>query len=226
MTKFFRISFLALGCLLLAGGMASAETIKIGLLCPLTGAYANEGQDMQRIVQLLADGVNQSGGINGDKVEIITQDDASEPRTSALAAQRLATSDVVAVIGTYGSAVTEASQNILAEAGIVQIATGSTSIRLTEKGIPTFFRTCPRDDDQGAKAVKTLVTMGHKRIAILHDNSAYARGLADEIKAGLEHAPGVEIVFFDALRPNERDYNALLTTMKGKDPEIIMFTGY
>ena len=226
MTKFYRIFILALGCLLLGSGLAAAETIKIGLLCPLTGAYANEGQDMQRIVELLADGVNKAGGINGDKVEIITQDDASEPRTSALAAQRLATSDVVAVIGTYGSAVTEASQNILAEAGIVQIATGSTSIRLTEKGLPTFFRTCPRDDDQGATAVKTLVTMGHKRIAILHDNSAYARGLADEIKAGLEHAPGVEIVFFDALRPNERDYNALLTTMKSKDPEIIMFTGY
>ncbi len=226
MTKLFRISLLALCSLLLAGGLAAAETIKIGLLCPLTGDFANEGQDMQRIVELLADGLNQAGGINGNQVEIVVEDDGSDPRISALAAQRLATSDVVAVVGTYGSAVTEASQNILAEAGIVQIATGSTSIRLTEKGLPTFFRTCPRDDDQGATAVKTLITMGHKRIAILHDNSAYGKGLADEIKAGLEHAPGVEVVFFDALRPKENDYNALLTTMKSVNPEIIMFTGY
>lgn len=226
MLKFPRIFLLALACIFFSSGLAAAETVKIGLLCPLTGAFANEGQDMQRIVELLADGVNKAGGINGMQIEVITQDDGSDPRTSASAAQRLATSDVVAVIGTYGSAVTEASQNILAEAGIVQIATGSTSIRLTEKGIKTFFRTCPRDDDQGAMAVKTLVTMGYKQIAILHDNSAYARGLADEIKAGLEHAPGVKIVFFDGLRPGERDYNALLTTMKGDAPEVIMFTGY
>ena len=226
MLKFSRIFVLALGCLIFGSGLATAETIKIGLLCPLTGAFANEGQDMQRIVELLAEGVNKAGGINGQQVEIVTQDDGSDPRTSASAAQRLATSDVVAVVGTYGSAVTEASQNILAEAGIVQIATGSTSVRLTEKSLKTFFRTCPRDDDQGAMAVKSLVTMAFKRIAILHDNSAYARGLADEIQAGLGHAPGVEIVFFDALRPGERDYNALLTTMKTKNPEVIMFTGY
>ena len=85
MTKFYRIFILALGCLLLGSGLAAAETIKIGLLCPLTGAYANEGQDMQRIVELLADGVNKAGGINGDKVEIITQDDASEPRAVSIA---------------------------------------------------------------------------------------------------------------------------------------------
>jgi branched-chain amino acid transport system substrate-binding protein len=226
MTKFFRVFLLTMACLLLGNSLTVAETIRIGLLCPLTGAYANEGQDMRRIVELLADGVNQAGGINGKRIEILTQDDASEPRTSALAAQRLATSNVVAVIGTYGSAVTEASQSILAEAGIVQIATGSTSVRLTEKGIPTFFRTCPRDDDQGAKAVRVLIDKGYGRIAILHDNSAYARGLADEIRAGLESAEDKEIIFFDALRPNERDYKALLTTMRSRDPEIVMFTGY
>ncbi len=226
MSKVFRMFLLALGCLVFGSGAAMAETVSIGLLCPLTGAFANEGQDMERIVKILADGINEAGGINGMQVEVVVEDDASEPRTSALAATRLSTSGVVGVVGTYGSAVTEASQNILAEAGIVQIATGSTSIRLTEKDLYTFFRTCPRDDDQGAKAVKTLITMSFKRVAILHDNSAYARGLADEIKAGLEHAQGVEVVFFDALRPGERDYNALLTTMKSKEPEVIMFTGY
>ena len=120
---------------------ADAKPIRIGLLCPLTGQWASEGIDMRRIVTQLADAVNAKGGINGRMLEIIAEDDAGDPRTAALAAQKLATSNVVAVIGTYGSAITEASQSILDEAELVQIATGSTSVRLTEKKLPYFFRT-------------------------------------------------------------------------------------
>jgi len=98
-------------------------------------------------------------------------------------AAELASAGVMAVIGTYGSAVTEASQNIIDEAEIMQIATGSTSVRLTEKGLPLFFRTCPRDDEQGRVASKVIAAKGFKKVAILHDNSAYAKGLADEAKS-------------------------------------------
>ena len=112
---------------------AFAETIRLGLMCPLTGKWASEGQDMKNIVSLLVDETNAAGGINGKKVELVVEDDAGDPRTAALAAQKLAGAGVVAVIGTYGSAVTEASQNIIAEAGLVHVGTGSTSIRLTEE---------------------------------------------------------------------------------------------
>ena len=71
---------------------------------------------------------------------------------------------------------TEASQDIYDEAGIVQIGTGSTSIRLTAKGMKRFFRTCPRDDEQGRVAQSTLAKFGFKKVAILHDNSSYAKG--------------------------------------------------
>jgi branched-chain amino acid transport system substrate-binding protein len=180
---------------------------------------------MKQIVELLAKETNKAGGIGGMEVEIITEDDGGDPRQAALAANKLISQDVVAVIGTYGSSVTEATQGIYNEAGIVQVATGSTAIRLTEKGLPLFLRTSPRDDEQGKVAAKTILAKGAKKIAILHDNTSYAKGLADETKSLLE-AQGAQIVFFDALTPGERDYNAILTKIKGTGPDFVFFTGY
>lgn len=90
--------------------LAADDEISIGLMCPLTGKWASEGQDMKNIVSLLVDETNAGGGINGKKVRLVVEDDAGDPRTAALAAQKLASAGVVAVIGTYGSAVTEASR--------------------------------------------------------------------------------------------------------------------
>ena len=209
---------------------ASGAEIKIGLMAPLTGSYAAEGEDMRRTVELLAEELNKTGGINGRQVQVIVQDDGSDARTSAMAARRLSTQGVCAVIGTYGSAVTEASQNIYHRGKILQVATGSTSIRLSEKGLNLFFRTCPRDDDQGKVIVNTLVNLGFKKIAILHDNSAYAVGLAEEARDGInKHAAvtgGVEIVAYDALTPGERDYSAMVTRLRGTNPDVLLFTGY
>ena len=204
---------------------AQAQDVKIGLMCPLTGAWANEGQDMQRMLEILVDDLNAQGGINGNKVELITEDDGGSPRTAALAAQRLVSSGVVAVVGTYGSAVTEASQAIYDEAKVVQIATGSTSIRLTEKRFSRFFRTCPRDDDQGKAVAAAVVKLGFNKIALVHDSSSYAMGLAAEAEPLLK-AANVEIVYFDALTPGERDYSTILTKLKSLAPQAIVFTGY
>jgi len=201
------------------------DTLKIGLMCPLTGSWASEGQDMKQILELLADQVNNAGGLLGRDVEIVVGDDGGDPRTAALAAQRLATQDVAGVIGTYGSSITEASQNIYAAAEIIQIANGSTAIRLTEKGLKYFFRTCPRDDEQGRVAVETILGQGYEKVAILHDNTTYAKGLADEANGRLEDEDA-EVVFFDALTPGEQDYNTILSKIKATKPDVVFFTGY
>ena len=204
---------------------AGAADFKLGVMCPLTGKWASEGQDMKNIVSLLVEQTNAKGGVNGQKIALFVEDDAGDPRTAALAAQKLASAGVGAVIGTYGSAVTEASQNIYAEADIVQIGTGSTSLRLTEKGLPLFFRTCPRDDAQGKAAAAVITAGNYKAVALLHDNSSYARGLAEETRAALEKS-GVKVIFFDALTPGERDYTAILTKLKAATPDLVFFTGY
>lgn len=211
---------------LLAAPAFAAETVKIGLMAPLTGSFASEGQDMQKLVELQAAELNKAGGINGKMIEIIVEDDGSTPRSAATAANRLVAKGVTMVIGTYGSAVTEASQDIYDEAGVVQIATGSTAIRLSEKKMKFFFRTCPRDDEQGRVMAGSVKRLAFKRVAVLHDNSAYAKGLADETKAEIEKNKIAEVIFFDALVPNERDYTAILTKLKGVNPDAIVFTGY
>jgi branched-chain amino acid transport system substrate-binding protein len=212
-------------CALFATPAVAADTIKIGLMAPLTGSWASEGQEMKRNVELLAAELNAKGGLLGKQVEVIVEDDGGDPRTASLAAQRLSTKGVVAVIGTYGSAVTEASQTILDEAGLIQIANGSTAVRLTEKGLKNFLRTCPRDDEQGRVAAKVIEQSKAKKIALLHDSSAYSKGLADEINAILK-AKGANVVFFDALTPKEQDYSAILTKLKAAGPEVVFFTGY
>ena len=212
---------------LAVGGITAqaADTVKIGLMAPLTGSWASEGQGMKKIVELLAEQQNAKGGVLGKQVEVVTEDDGGDPRTASLAAQRLTTRGVVGVIGTYGSSVTEASQAIYDEVGLPQIANGSTAIRLTEKGFKHFFRTAPRDDEQGRMAARTIDKLGFKKVAILHDNTSYAKGLADEANALLK-GQGAEVVFFDALTPGERDYTAILTKLKGADPDVVLFTGY
>lgn len=223
MSRLFR---LALALLVAGFGVAhAADTVKIGLLAPLTGSWASEGQEMRQNVELLAAQLNARGGLLGKQVEVIVEDDGGDPRTASLAAQRLSTKDVVAVIGTYGSAVTEATQTILDEAGIIQVANGSTAVRLTEKGLKYFFRTCPRDDEQGRVAAAILERSKAKKIAVLHDSSAYAKGLADEIRTLLD-ARKANVVFFDALTPKEQDYSAILTKLKAAGPDVVFFTGY
>lgn len=216
------VAALSLG---LGGGAQAADTVKIGLMAPLTGSWASEGQGMKKIVELLAEQQNAKGGLLGKQIEVITEDDGGDPRTASLAAQRLTTKGVVAVIGTYGSSVTEASQAIYDEAGIPQVANGSTAIRLTEKGYQKFFRTAPRDDEQGRMAAQTIEKLGFKKVAILHDSTSYAKGLADEANALLKKK-GMEVVFFDALTPKESDYTAILTKLKGANPDVVLFTGY
>lgn len=216
--------FAALG-LAVSNSAWAADTIKIGLMAPLTGSWAGEGQGMKKVVELLAEQQNIQGGVLGQKIEIITEDDGGDPRTASLAAQRLTAKGVAAVVGTYGSSVTEASQAIYDEARILQIANGSTAIRLTEKGFKLFFRTAPRDDEQGRMAAQTIKKLSFNKVAILHDSTSYAKGLAQEANDLLKKE-GVNIVFFDALTPGERDYNAILTKLKGAKPEVVLFTGY
>jgi branched-chain amino acid transport system substrate-binding protein len=210
---------------LVSGAWAATDFIKIGLMAPMTGSWASEGIEMKQVLELLAQKINTSGGLIGKNVEIIVEDDGGDPRTAALAAQRLATSGIVGVIGTYGSSITEATQTIYDEEGIIQIANGSTAVRLTEKGLKHFFRTCPRDDEQGRVAAQTIQKLGFKNIAILHDNTTYAKGLADETKGHLQ-SNQIKICFFDTLTPGERDYSTILTMLKAKKPDVVFFTGY
>ncbi len=211
---------------LFAGCKKEPETIKIGLEVPLTGDYAYEGQGMEKAVRLLVDQVNEQGGLLGRQVELIVEDDAGDPTQAALVAQRLVDAGVIAVIGAYNSTATEPASEIYNEAGILHITPSSTATRLTEKGFKRFFRVCFLDDRQGLFAAKFMKeVLGAQNIAILHDNSTYAQGLAEHTKRYAEEM-GLNVVFFDAINPDDTDFTPILTNLAGANPDAVYFTGY
>lgn len=223
----------ALFILILAGcaGGSGGKTIKIGLQAPITGDYAYEGQMARQSVEVAAELINKSGGVLGKQIEIVVVDDGSNPKDSALAAQKAVSQKVVAVIGSYGSSVTEPAADIYEKNKLVSVGYGCTAVRLTmEKDRTYFFRTCGRDDAQGLYFGKYAVeTMGAKRIAIMHDNSTFAKGVADEAMKALEpYVAGgkTEVVYFDAITPKEKDFSAAVTKLRETKPDVWYFTGY
>ncbi|HEY8488530.1 MAG TPA: branched-chain amino acid ABC transporter substrate-binding protein [Thermaerobacter sp.] len=212
-----------------AGGGSSqsgGDKIVIGVQGPFTGDYAAEGKGFRQAIEMLKEQINAQGGVLGKQIEVVYEDDKGQPNESTLAAQKLVSQKVVAVIGSYNSTATEAAQQVYADAGILHITPSSTATHLTEKGLKNFFRMAFLDSAQGQFAASLLVDkLGAKKVAIIHDNSTYAKGLADWTRKFVEEK-GAQVVFFDAINPQESDYSALLTNLKGTNPDAIYFTGY
>jgi branched-chain amino acid transport system substrate-binding protein len=229
MKRILAVTILLAACLGPLGLSASAqegEPIRIGLQGPMTGDYAYEGQGFEKAVRLLVDQTNENGGLLGRQVELIVEDDAGDPTQAALVADRLVDADVVAVIGGYNSTATEPASEIYDEAGILQITPSSTATRLTEKGFQRFFRVCFLDDRQALFAVNAMQqVLGAKTIGILHDNSTYAKGLADWTQKYAEDA-GLTVAFFDAINPDDQDFTPILTNIGKAGLDAVYFTGY
>ncbi len=223
------VLFLVLG---LGSAHAAKDTVVIGLQGPITGAWAYEGQMAKQSCEIAADLINKKGGIlGGKKVVLKVEDDAGEPKSGALAAQKLvAQKDVVAVVSTYGSSVCEPASNIYEKFKKVNIGYGVTAVRLTQRDFNYFFRTCGRDDSQGKFFAEFVPKkFNAKRIAIMHDNTAFGKGLAEDTRTALEPmvANGqAEVVYFDAITPGERDFRVSLTNLRETKPEVWYFTGY
>ncbi|MFQ6058876.1 MAG: branched-chain amino acid ABC transporter substrate-binding protein [Anaerolineae bacterium] len=204
-----------------------AEPIKIGLQAPITGEYAYEGEGFVKVVDLVTEQINEAGGIlGGRKIEIVKCDDVGKPDESSKCAQQLVSAGVKAVVGSYSSTCTEPASEIYNEAGILQITPSSTATRLSQKGFKRFFRVCFLDDRQGLFAATFMKDkLGAGKVAIVHDNSTYAKGLAEHTKRYAEEK-GLDVVFFDAINPEDTDFKPILTKIKELAPDAAYFTGY
>ena len=193
----------------------------------MTGEWAYEGEGFRRAAFLLADQVNEEGGLlDGRLVEVVVGDDRGDPEEARRVARRLIEEDVVAVVGAYNSDATEAASEVYDAAGVLQITPSSTAIRLTEKGYTRFFRTCFCDDSQGEFAAKLMIhTLGKQRVALVHDNTVYAKGLAEWAQRYAEELNG-EVVLFTAITPGQRDFTTLLEQLEASAAEALYFTGY
>ncbi len=222
------LSFVLAGC---SQGGPSTETIQIGLQAPITGDFAAEGQWAKQSVEVAAELINEKGGVLGKQVEIFLVDDASNPKDSALAAQKVIAQGLKQVIASYGSSVTAPAADLYDANKVVSVGYGATAVRLTmEKERPYFFRTAGRDDTQSEYFVKFATeVLQAKKIAIMHDNQDYGKGVADDAMKFLQpfiDSGQVEIVFFDAITPGESDYSAVISQLKSLNPDVWFFTAY
>ncbi|KAK3586172.1 hypothetical protein CHS0354_013122 [Potamilus streckersoni] len=204
----------------------SAETIKIGVAGPFTGANAAFGEQLWKGAEKAAADLNKAGGINGKQIELIKADDACEPKQAVAVAQRMVDQDkVAAVVGHFCSSSSIPASEIYNEAGIIQITPASTNPKFTDRNLPYVFRTCGRDDQQGSVAGMWLVKkIKAKRIAIIHDKDTYGQGLADATKATINKM-GVKEVLYEGLTRGEKDFNALVTKIKSLKADAVYFGG-
>ena len=209
----------------LAGAAAQAQ-IRIATVGPMTGSYAAVGAQMKAGAEQAVADINKAGGVNGQQLVLEVGDDACDPRQAVSVANQMASRKVALVAGHYCSGSSIPASKVYAEEGVLQISPASTNPAYTDNGSWNTFRVCGRDDQQGLVAGKYLATtFKGKKVAILHDNSAYGKGLADETKKSL-NANGLTETLYAAYTPGERDYSAIVSRMKQAGIEVIYVGGY
>jgi branched-chain amino acid transport system substrate-binding protein len=208
----------------------AGTVLKIGFIGILSGQYTSYGVDEQRGAQLALDAVNSAGGITVGgttyTLQLDSQDDAADPTKGAQGATKLVDDKVVAVIGGTFSGATIAESKIFSDNGITQISPSATNPKYTSQGFKTAFRVVGRDDQQGPADADFIVkTLGCKNVGVMDDKSQYGQGIADAVN-GQVPTDGGTVVDREHVDTNQTDFSAQLTTMKGKNPEVIFYGGY
>jgi branched-chain amino acid transport system substrate-binding protein len=212
-----------------APAAAQEMVVKIGHVGPTSGQIAHLGKDNENGARLAIEDANAKGiTIGGKKVkfELLVEDDAADPKQAVTVAQKLVDAKVAGVIGHLNSGTSIPASAIYNTAGIPQITPSATNPKLTAQGFKGVFRTVANDVAQGG-AIGTFAIkgMGGKKIAIIDDKTAYGVGLADEAEKAIKAAGG-NIVIREALaNEKEQDFKGVLTKVKAKAPDVIIFGG-
>jgi branched-chain amino acid transport system substrate-binding protein len=207
---------------------AETLTVKIGAASPLTGSQAHIGIDIRNGVQLAIDDANAANiEIGGKKVkfEMVAEDDEANPTKATTVAQKLADAKVAAVVGHFNSGASIPASKIYSDAGIPQISPSSTNPKYTQQGFKTTFRVVAHDDQQGPTLARFAAkTLQVKSVAVIDDSTAYGQGLADAFENTIK-GQDVKIVAREHTTDKDTDFKAILTKIKGKKPDLIMFGG-
>lgn len=207
--------------------------VRLAVAAPLTGDQGTEGQGLLRAVELAVEQANASGRFPY-RLEAAPYDDRADP-AEAVNVANLIVSDarVAAVIGHYNSGCALAAAPVYAANDMPMITPSATNPKLTLEqlapgwpGPRVVFRLVPTDDAEGRYAAAFAYRrLRRRRIAVIHDGTAYGRGLADEFAAAFRKLGG-RVVSEDAISPGDKDFRALLTHIKAEDrPDALYFGG-
>ena len=219
-------TLLGASALALLGTSAAWADLAIATAGPMTGQYAVFGEQMKRGAEMAVKDINAAGGINGEQLVLQVGDDACDPKQAVAVANQFVNAEVKFVAGHFCSGSSIPASAVYNEEGILQISPASTNPKLTEQGFENVFRTCGRDDVQGIYAANYVVDNNlASKVAIIHDKSAYGKGLADEFKKELNRL-GVTEVMYEAVTAGDKDFTALITKMKDAGVDLIYHGGY
>lgn len=211
-----------------AAQSAGEEVVRVGSVAPLTGPQASLGKDNENGARMAFDEANAQGLMLGGKkvkFEMLSEDDQTDPRTATVVAQKLADQKVKGVIGHMNSGTSIPASKIYSDAGIPQISPSATAIPYTSQGYKTAFRVMANDEQQGSVLGNYAATkMGAKKIAVIDDRTAYGQGLADQFEKTAK-AAGAQVVVREYTSDKANDFTAILTSIKGKQPDVIFFGG-
>ena len=204
------------------------QLVKIGHAAPLTGTQAHIGKDNENGVRLAIEEANAAGiSIGGKKIrfQLLSEDDQADPKNGTIVAHKLADAEINGMIGHLNSGTTIPASRVYHDAGIPQISPSATNPRYTQQGFKSAFRTMANDEQQG-RLLGQFATrhLSAKRIAIIDDRTAYGQGLADEFEKSVKSNGGV-IVAREFTTDKSTDFRAILTSIKGNQPDLLFFGG-
>src|SRR5690242_21590893 len=192
----------------LAGPALAQDTIKIGVTEPLTGAFAASGNYVTQGARLAEEEINKAGGVLGKKIQLVVEDNKSNPTEAVATAEKLIQKDKVPVLmGAWSSTLTLAVMPKLMEYEVPMLVETSSSGKITTSGNPWIFRISPTSEME-AKAFAPLVkTIGIKKADMLYTNNDFGIGSAAEYSKMLK-ANGVQIGVMEAMDPKATDFSA------------------
>ena len=205
-------------------GAAQAQ-VKLGVAGPITGPNAAFGAQLKNGAEQAVEDINAAGGIMGQKITLVVGDDVSDPKQGVSVANKFVSDGVKMVVGHFNSGVSIPASDVYQESGIIEITPASTNPKFTERGMWNTFRTCGRDDQQGAVAGSYLAQhFKGKNVAVIHDKTPYGKGLADETQKEME-GKGVKAVLYEGVNTGEKDYSALVSKLKSANVDVVYFGG-
>ena len=212
-------------------GVVSAQdvqVVKIGHVAPVSGPQAHFGKDNENGARMAVDDLNaQNVVIAGKKIkfELVAEDDASDPKQGTAVAQKLCDAKVSGVVGHLNSGTTIPASKIYHECGVPMVTGAATNPALTKPGYKEIFRIIANDNALGAGlAMYAADTLKLKRIAVIDDRTAYGQGVAEVFRETAKKK-GVEIVDAQFTNDKATDFMAILTSIKGKNPDGVFFGG-
>jgi branched-chain amino acid transport system substrate-binding protein len=199
----------------------AAGSVKIGLSAPLTGDWAEYGNDFKRSVTMVIDQVNKEGGINGKKLELVIADSRGDAKESVLIAEKfVADPDVIAQIGDFSSSSTMAAAPVYEQAKMVQISPTASHQDWTKKG-EFMFRVVATQGYEGPYNARWAVTdLKKKKIATIYINNDWGVD-ANKYFVGEARKLGAEIAAEEAFTPGEKDFNAIISKLKRLEPDLV-----